>query len=125
LDNPIVREELTRYLDEGWNAVIDKEIDGRNSVPYTIEERNPRFSRCLAARRVARTIMLGSAPSVREQRNRGIEVTRIRLDVVQPGEQVSVFNDALSHLHNQLAYLYSDMSNNRYWYDTRPNGDTC
>jgi predicted AAA+ superfamily ATPase len=120
LDNPNVREELTRHLPEGWNAVIDKEIDGRNSIPYVIEEKNPRFSRCLAARRVTRTIMLGSAPSVKEQRNRGIEVTRIRLGVVQPGEQVSVFNDALSHLQNQLAYLYSDMSNNRFWYDTRP-----
>lgn len=120
LDNPNVREELTRHLSEGWNAIIDKEIDGRNSIPYVIEEKNPRFSRCLAARRVARTIMLGSAPSVKEQRNRGIEVSRIRLGVVQPGEQVSVFNDALSHLQNQLTYLYSDMSNNRFWYDTRP-----
>ena len=33
LDNPNVREELTRHLPEGWNAVIDKEIDGRNSIP--------------------------------------------------------------------------------------------
>ena len=64
--------------------------------------------------------MLGSAPSVWDLRNRVIQVTRIRLDDVQLGEQLSVFNDALSHLHNQLAYLYSDMSNNRYWYDTRP-----
>ncbi len=120
LDNPNIREELTRHLPEGWNAVIDKEIDGRNSIPYAIDEKNPRFSKYLAARRVARTIMLGSAPSVKEQRNRGIEVTRIRLGVVQPGEPISVFNDALSHLQNQLAYLYSDMSKNRFWYDTRP-----
>ncbi|HHW47352.1 MAG TPA: ATP-binding protein [Clostridiaceae bacterium] len=121
LDNPDIREELTRHLmNEGWNAVIDKEIDGKNSIPYAIDRKNPRFSKYLAARRVARTIMLGSAPSVREQRNRGIEVARIRLGVVQPGEQVSVFNDALSHLQNQLAYLYSDISNNRFWYDTRP-----
>jgi len=64
--------------------------------------------------------MLGSAPSVKEQTVRGIEASRIRLGVVQPGENIAVFNDALSTLQTSLAYLYTNPSNDRFWYDTRP-----
>ena len=50
---------------------------------------------------------------------RGVEDVRIRLGAVQPGEQVAVFNDALSQLSERLTYLYRQ--DRRYWYDTRPN----
>ncbi|BCV23911.1 Swt1 family HEPN domain-containing protein [Gelria sp. Kuro-4] len=119
LDNTTVREELTRYLREGWNAVVESNVDGPRSLPYQIDRQNPRFGRWMAARRVARAIFLGSAPSVREQRVRGIQDVRIRLGVIQPGEQVAVFNDALGHLGDKLTHLYS--SNQRYWYDLQPN----
>lgn len=119
LDNTAVREELTRYLPEGWNAVVESDIDGPRSLPYQIDTQNSRFGRWMAARRVARAIFLGSAPSVREQRVRGIQDVRIRIGVVQPGEQVAVFNDALGHLGEKLTHLYS--SNQRYWYDLQPN----
>lgn len=119
LDTVQVREELTRYLPEGWNSVIEKDIDGSRSLTYKIDVENPRFARCMATRRVARSIFMGSAPSVKEMRIRGAEDIRIRLGVVQPGEQVSVFNDALGRMLDQLTHLYS--SNQRYWYDLPPN----
>ena len=120
LDVPNVRDELTRYLDENWNGVVDSEIDGKNSVPYRNDQENPRYGRVLASRRVARTIMLGSAPDVGGQNTRGIEQAHIRLGVVQPGENVYTFNDALRMLKSKSSFLYSDGSDNRYWYDTRP-----
>lgn len=120
LDVPNVRDELTRYLSEGWNSLVDCEIDGKNSIPYKKDQSNPRYGGNLAARRVARTIMLGSAPTVRDQNVRGIEASRIRLGVVQPGENIANFNDALSTLSSSLSYLYTNPSNNRFWYDTRP-----
>lgn len=120
LDNPNVRDELTRHLPENWNSVFDGEVDGKNSVPYQKDQNNSRFGGVLAARRVSRTILFGSAPSVKEQAVRGIEASRIRLGIVQPGENIAVFNDALSTLQNSLTYLYSNPSNDRYWYDTRP-----
>ena len=98
LDVPNVRDELTRYLDENWNGVVDSEIDGKSSVPYKNDQANSRYGRVLASRRVSRTIMLGSAPDVSGQNARGIERTHIRLGVVQPGENIAVFNDALSTL---------------------------
>jgi hypothetical protein len=64
--------------------------------------------------------MLGSAPTVRDQMVRGIEASRIRLGVVQPGENIADFNDALNTLQTTLAYLYTNPSNDRFWYDTRP-----
>ena len=119
LDAPSVRDELTRYLPEGWTPVLEGDVDGRNSGPFRIDAENPRFGQAVAARRVARTIFLGSAPHVVEQQVRGVEDVRIRLGAVQPGEQVAVFNDALSQLTDRLTYLYRQ--DRRYWYDTRPN----
>lgn len=120
LDVPGVRDELTRYLDDNWNAVVDSEVDGKQSVPYRNDSNNSRYSNLLASRRVARAVLLGSAPDVSGQSVRGIERTRIRLGVVQPGENVSVFNDALGTLQTSSSYLYSDANGNRFWYDTRP-----
>ena len=120
MDVANVRDELTRHLSEEWNGLVDKEVDGRKSIPYLLDKEIERYGRSLAARRVARTIMLGSAPSVRQQNVRGIETTRIRLGVVQPAEQIAVFNDALNSLQNRLTYLYTSSSYDRFWYDTRP-----
>lgn len=114
-----VRDEVLRYLPETWNAIVDKDVDGETSEPRSIDETNSRFGAVSAARRVTRTIFLGSAPSVRQQTVRGIEDVRIRLGVVQPEESVAVFNDALGRLNDKLTYLYS--GNRRYWFDTQPN----
>lgn len=120
LDIPTVKDELVRYLPETWNAIIDSEVDGKNAVPYSLDKNTARYGQKMAARRVARTIMLGSAPTVRAQNIRGIEASRIRLGVIQPGENIADFNDALNTLRGSLSYLYADPNGNRYWYDTRP-----
>jgi predicted AAA+ superfamily ATPase len=122
IDAPNVRYELLRNLEheDGWSPIVDREVDGSNSVPYQKDQSNPRYGGKLAARRVARTIMLGSAPTSRDQNVRGIESSRIRLGVVQPGENIANFNDALSTLTSALAYLYTNPSGDRFWYDTRP-----
>lgn len=120
LDISTVKDELVRYLPENWNAIIDSEVDGKNSAPYILDRNSPRFGQSMAARRMARTVMLGSAPTVRSQKIRGLEISRVRLGVIQPGESIADFNDALNTLRGKLSYLYSDPSGNRFWYDTRP-----
>ena len=119
LDSPLVREELLRYLPENWNAVVDKDVDGVRSEPRAIDASLPRFGESSAARRVARTIFIGSAPHGSGQTTRGLEDVRIRLGVAQPDESVSVFNDATRHLSDRLTHLYTRAQ--RYWYDTHPN----
>ena len=120
LDVPTVKDELVRYLPDTWNSIIDSEVDGKKAVPYLLDKDTARYGHKMAARRVARTIMLGSAPTVRAQNIRGIEASRIRLGVIQPGENIADFNDALNTLRGKLSYLYADTAGNRYWYDTRP-----
>jgi predicted AAA+ superfamily ATPase len=118
LDATPVQTELLRYLPETWAAVMDLDIDGVESRPYKIDGKVPALGRYSATRRVARTIFIGSAPSVAEQKIRGLEDVRIRLGCAQPGETIAVFGDALRRMGGELTYLYSEGS--RYWYDTHP-----
>jgi hypothetical protein len=119
LYSPKIRDELTRYIGDQWPIIVDTDVDGEESEPFNIDRENSRIGSMMAARRVSRTIFLGSAPSVRQQKVRGVEDIRIRLGVAQPEENLSIYADALSRLTDRLTYLYHD--NKRYWYDTRPN----
>jgi len=118
IDSTAVRFEITRYLPEGWGAVLDKDVDGATSRPLILDRENPNLGRYSACRRVSRTVFIGSAPSVSAQKARGVEEVRIKLGCVQPGETPAVFGDALRRLSEDLTYLYSDAS--RYWFDTHP-----
>ena len=113
-----VQWELTRYLEDAWVPIIEKDVDGTNSLPLFLDNQNPNLGRYHACRRVARTIYLGSAPTQRTA-NRGLEERRIKLGCVQPGESAAIFGDALRRLTDQATYLYVD--NNRCWISTQPN----
>jgi predicted AAA+ superfamily ATPase len=117
MDHGPVEAELVRYLDQSWNAVIAKDIDGTSSVPLAIDNEVPNLGRYSATRRVARTIYMGSAPTF-QGKNPGIDDRRIRLGCAQPGETVATFGDALRRLADRATYLYQDGS--RYWFSTQP-----
>jgi predicted AAA+ superfamily ATPase len=118
MDDSQVQSELTRYLEDNWIPVIEKDVDGPNSLPLALDRQNPNLGRYSACRRVTRTIYMGSAPTLRAA-NRGLEDRRIKLGCVQPGESVATFGDALRRLSDQGTYLYLDA--NRYWISTQPN----
>ena len=113
-----VQSELTRYLEDAWVPIIEKDVDGTNSLPLFLDNQNPNLGRYHACRRVARTIYLGSAPTQRTA-NRGLEERRIKLGCVQPGESAAIFGDALRRLTDKATYLYVD--NNCCWISTQPN----
>ncbi len=117
IDDPQVQFELTRYLEDQWVPVIEKDVDGQRSLPLAIDRENPNLGRYSACRRVARTIYMGSAPTQRAA-NRGIEDRQVKLGCVQPGESAAVFGDALRRLTDKATYLYVD--GQRYWYSTQP-----
>lgn len=114
-----VRNEIINYLPQGWDPVVERDVDGERAETTDIESRDTRLGSVQACRRAARTIFLGSAPSTANQVVRGIELERIALGVAQPGQQVGVYKDALRRLVDRLHYLNS--GNNRFWFDTRPN----
>jgi predicted AAA+ superfamily ATPase len=117
IDDHRVQFELTRYLSDNWVPVIDKDVDGPNSLPLRLDGQQTNLGKYHARRRVARTVYLGSAP-ITAAANRGIEDRRIKLGCVMPGENPPIFGDALRHLTAAATYLYQDGP--RYWYATQP-----
>ncbi len=117
LEAPAVRDEVMRYLDRGFQPVIESDIDGPHATATAIDAASPRYGRVQAARAVARTIFLGSVPGKATQ---GLEDVRVRLGAALPGESVSTYNDALSRLTQRLQYLHGSPSG-RYWFEVRPN----
>lgn len=117
IDDPRVQPELTRNLPDHWVPVIEKDVDGANSLPHRLDSEIPNLGKYHAARRVARTVYMGSAP-LSKAANRGIEDRRINLGCLMPGENTGVFGDALRRLANSATYLYADGA--RYWYSTQP-----
>jgi len=114
-----VRNKSIHYLPQGWDPVIEKEVDGPRSEPFDIDGHDTRFGSIQAARRVMRTIFFGSAPSNAGQLIKGIKVEGILLGCAQPAQTIGIFEDALKRLQDGLTYLYSE--SDRYWLDTRPN----
>ncbi|OGQ97428.1 MAG: AAA+ family ATPase [Deltaproteobacteria bacterium RIFOXYD12_FULL_57_12] len=118
IDDPRVQFELTHYLSDNWVPVIEKDVDGPNSLPLQIDaHQSSTLGKFQATRRVARTIYMGSAPTATAA-HRGIEDRRVKLGCVMPGESPSVFGDALRRLAGAATYLYQDGP--RYWYSTQP-----
>ena len=108
-----VEPELLHYLPNAWQGIIAGDVDGMNSTPYKIDQSAPNLNRYSATRRVARAVFVATAPTEGQQ-NRGIDDKRINLGVVQPGEKVAIFGDALRRLTNQAKFMHSDLG--RYWY---------
>ncbi|MBM3465143.1 MAG: ATP-binding protein, partial [Armatimonadetes bacterium] len=117
IDDPRVQSELTRYLSDNWAPIIEKDVDGPNSLPLKIDAEVPNLGKLSATRRVARTIYLGSAPTSAAA-HRGLEDRRVKLGCVMPGESPAVFGDALRRLAASATHLYQDGP--RFWYATQP-----
>jgi len=113
LDDGLVRQELTRYLDGRWDVVVDSDVDGSSSTASRqVDATYPDLGRSQVARRVARTLFLDTAPGQGAQT--GVDVGRITLGSALPGERLAVFGDALTRLTARSSHLYADAG--RYWY---------
>ncbi|MBI2357704.1 MAG: ATP-binding protein, partial [Deltaproteobacteria bacterium] len=106
IDDDRVSNELTRYLSDNWVPVLQKDVDGPNSLPLRIDGEVPNLGKFAATRRVGRAIYLGSAPTTTAA-NRGLEDRRIKLGCVMPGESPAVFGDALRRLAGAATYPYT------------------
>lgn len=121
------RNELTYYLPAGWDAVLEKDIDGDRAETTELETKEPRFGAVNAARRVARTIFFGSAPSsvATKPGIRGLDRARVLLGCLEPGQTSSTYSDALNRLADRLHYINSSgdkaQDTTRFWFDTRAN----
>ncbi|HFT4573193.1 TPA: ATP-binding protein [Klebsiella pneumoniae] len=119
LDDSIVRGKSIHYLPQGWEPVIEKEVDGPRSEATEIDKNDTRFGQYHAARRVMRTLFLGSAPSSGDQMHRGLQIERVLLGACSPKQTIGTFEDVLLRLRDRLTYLYGEKD--RLWLDTKPN----
>ncbi|MBU0673024.1 MAG: DUF499 domain-containing protein [Proteobacteria bacterium] len=123
LYDPDARKEPVNYLTQGWDPVLEKDIDGERAITTELDSTKPLFGAIQACRRLSRTIFLGSAPDAGAvggaKHHRGLEVERVLLGAAQPGQVLGHYKDAIRAMVDRLQYLNS--ANNRYWFDTRPN----
>ncbi len=109
------------------HAVSAWAIDGDRAETTELENKEPRFGQVNAARRVARTLFLGSAPSsvAGKAGIRGLDRARVLLGCLQPGQTSAIYVDVLNRLADRLHYLNSSgdkiHETTRYWFDTRAN----
>jgi hypothetical protein len=62
-------------------------------------------------------VFLATAPHLGSARG-GLTGPALRLACAQPGDQISIFGDALRELSERAAYLYRE--GDRYWFSTQP-----
>ena len=116
LSDPAFANEFANLLSGNWSPVLT-EVDGDNSRTDSIDRGSQVFGRVGgAARRIARCVFLGSAPSGSV---RGIDRSRINLGVVMPGQGAAVYNDALNRMSGDLYYLYNN--DGRYYFHAEEN----
>lgn len=116
LDDPKLADEFDRLLPGNWWAVLS-EVDSDTSKADEIDRSSQRFANVGgAARRLARAVFLGSAPTGAAK---GIDIRRVHAAVMQPGHGVADYNDALRRMESDLYYLYS--ANDRYYFHAEEN----
>ena len=116
LDDPNFTSEFDKILSGRWDAVFT-EADSNGGRADLIDQQRNSFSEYGgAARRIARTVFLGSCPS---GAIRGIDTNRIHLGVAQPGHRITTYTEALTEMRGNLYYFYSD--DNRYYFHTEEN----
>ena len=115
LGDPAVGGEFLPLLPGQWGPVLS-EADSDGSRADLIDGENQRFREIGAARRIARAVFLGSAPSGAV---RGIDARSVRLASVEPGHGAATVNEALARMSGNLYYLYDDGV--RYWFHAEEN----
>lgn len=118
LSTAMVNSELTQYLEDSWKAIIDADVDGPNSEPARIDSESRVFGERSVTKRLARTVFMGSAPTVRSA-HKGIETQRIFIGTATPGDKIGNFHSALNKLSDRTTYFYS--GSGKYWYDLQAN----
>ncbi len=116
LSDERLAHEFDRLLSGVWGPVLS-EADSDNSRTDNIDRASQRFSEVGgAARRIARTVFLGSAPSGAVL---GIDPRQVHLGVVQPGHGYARYNEALGRMTGDLYYLYQ--ADGRYYFHAEEN----
>ncbi len=110
---------ITDPLPNGWQAVIDCDIDGDASVATSIDKRRPDLGKIQATIRASRAIFLGTAPRTSGV-HQGIEPEKLLLGVVEPTQSPATYSDAVTELSRCAHYFFLD-EERHVWFGISPN----
>jgi len=117
LHDAAVAQSMSQYLPDAWKPLLDSEIDSANSVSLKIDAEKPALGQRSLTRRIARTIFIGSAPTLGSH-HKGLEEPNLFLGVAAPGDVLGNFSLATDLLAQRSAYFYQQ--DTRVWFDTHP-----
>ncbi|MFC9510074.1 Swt1 family HEPN domain-containing protein [Streptomyces sp. NPDC057002] len=109
-----VFSEITKYLDDNWKPVVDKDVDGEGATPVQIDRERPSFGQRALTRRVARSVFMATVPTLRSA-HKGVDIQQLRLGTAVPGDVINHIGDARALLGQRATYFYED--GDRSWYD--------
>lgn len=112
-----VSQSMAQYLSDAWKPLLDSEIDSANAVSMKIDTEKPALGQRTLTRRIARTIFIGSAPTLGSH-HKGLEEPNLFLGVAVPGDVLGNFSLATDLLAQRSAYFYQQ--DTRFWFDTHP-----
>ena len=116
LDDPSLAGEFTRLMPGNWEPVVS-EAGAPDNRADAVDKTSQRFAEVGgAARRIARTVFLGSAAGGAV---RGIDRRRVHIGTAQPGHGVTVYDEALREMEGSLYYFYHD--EDRYFFHAEEN----
>lgn len=115
--DPKVRTALLEPLDKAYAPILQSEVDGDLSLSSQIEAKRKRFQGVHAATRAARAVFFATAPLAHTSHG-GMTGSALRLACTQPGEQISMFSEALQEMATRAAHLYR--SGDSYWFSPIP-----
>jgi predicted AAA+ superfamily ATPase len=109
-----VFSEITKYLDDNWKPVVDKDVDGVGATPLQIDRDRPTFGQRALTRRIARAVFIATVPTLRSA-HKGVDIQQLRLGAAVPGDVLNHMGDARALLSQRATYFYED--GERSWYD--------
>ena len=112
-----VRTALLEPLEPAFGPILQSEVDGDLSLAARIEARHPRLAKAMAATSAARAVFFATAPHAGAAPG-GMTGTELRLSCARPGDQISLFGEALDKVAASSAHLYRDGDN--YWFSPHP-----
>ncbi|MCF2525903.1 Swt1 family HEPN domain-containing protein [Yinghuangia soli] len=114
VDDTQVFSEITKYLDDNWKPVVDKDVDGEGSTPKQIDRERPSFGQRALTTRIARSVFIATVPTLRSA-HKGVDIQHLRLGTAVPGDVINHIGDARALLGQRATYFYED--GDRSWYD--------
>ena len=112
-----VRTALLEALDRAFGPILQSEVDGDQSLTARIEAQRPQLLKTKAATLAARAMFFATAPDGGAARG-GMTGTELRLSCAQPGDQISIFGEALQEIALRSAHHYRDADS--YWFSPQP-----